>query len=173
MALALFFAVSLLAVVSALGLVLRRNPIHGALFLVVNLGCVAVLYLTLRAEFLALAQVIIYAGAIMVLFVFAIMVLIPGKEETGPDPLRPWRLVAIPLGGLLLVEIGLILRSSVFHPGAGLRPSGVPASAALPAGRVESLGKLLFTEYLFPFEVTSVLLLAALVGVLVLAKRKA
>jgi NADH-quinone oxidoreductase subunit J len=173
MAIVTFAIIALLAVASALGLVLRRNPIHGALFLVVNLGCVAVLYLTLGAEFLALAQVIIYAGAIMVLFVFAIMVLIPGREETGPDPLRPWRLLALPLGGLLLVEIGLVLRSSVFYQGAGTRPSGTPAPVALPMGGVESLGRLLFTDYLFPFEITSVLLLAALVGVLALAKRRA
>jgi NADH-quinone oxidoreductase subunit J len=137
----------------------------------VNLGCVAVLYLTLGAEFLALAQVIIYAGAIMVLFIFAIMVLIPGREESGPDPLRPWRLLALPLGGLLLVEVGLILRSSAFHPSP--RPPGTPASAGVPPGGVESLGRLLFSDYLLPFEITSVLLLAALVGVLVLAKRKA
>jgi NADH-quinone oxidoreductase subunit J len=157
-----FFVVAFLAVASALGLVLRRNPLHGALFLVVNLGCVAVLYLMLGAEFLAAAQVIIYAGAIMVLFVFAIMVLIPGKEETGPDPLRPYRLLALPLGALLLAEIVLILRSELLS---------APAAARAPGG-VASVGRLLFTTYLFPFEVTSVLLLAALVGVLALAKRK-
>ncbi|MBI3028395.1 MAG: NADH-quinone oxidoreductase subunit J [Candidatus Rokubacteria bacterium] len=164
-----FFAVAVVAVVSALGLVLRRNPIHGALFLVVNLGCVAVLYLLLGAEFLALAQVIIYAGAIMVLFVFAIMVLIPGKEETGPDPLRSQRLLALPLGALLLFEIGLILSSSVF---VAAPPSRAPAGPAA-AGGIQSVGRLLLGDYLFPFEVTSVLLLAALVGVLALAKRKA
>ncbi|MEK7879314.1 MAG: NADH-quinone oxidoreductase subunit J [candidate division NC10 bacterium] len=166
---ATFFVIAIVAVASALGLVLRRNPIHGALFLVVNLGCVAVFYLTLGAEFLALAQVIIYAGAIMVLFVFAIMVLIPGREETGPDPLRPWRLLALPLGALLLAEIGLILWSSAYRQG------GSPATAPAPVrsvGGPESLGRLLFTDYLFPFEVTSVLLLAALVGVLALAKRR-
>jgi len=157
-----FFVIALLALASALGLVLRRNPIHGALFLVVNLGCVAVFYLMLGAEFLAAAQVIIYAGAIMVLFIFAIMVLIPGKEETGPDPLRPFRLLALPLGGLLLLEIVLILRSNVLSAPAATRPPG----------GVASVGRLLFTDYLFPFEITSVLLLAALVGVLALAKRK-
>jgi len=164
-----FFAVALVAVLSAMGLVLRRNPIHGALFLVVNLGCVAVLYLLLNAEFLALAQVIIYAGAIMVLFVFAIMVLIPGKEETGPDPLRSQRLLALPLGALLLLEIGLILHSSVFM---GDRPVGPPGALPTGAGGIQSVGRLLLGDYLFPFEVTSVLLLAALVGVLALAKRR-
>ncbi len=157
-----FFVIALVAIAAALGLVLRRNPIHGALFLVVNLGCVAVLYLMLGAEFLAAAQVIIYAGAIMVLFVFAIMVLIPRKEETGPDPLRPYRLLALPLGALLLFEIGLIRTSTSLS---------APMTSRPPVG-VGSLGRLLFTTYLFPFEVTSVLLLAALVGVLALTKRR-
>src|SRR4029077_11323785 len=88
-----FAVLAVLAIGSAAGLLLRRNPIHGALFLVVNLATVAALFLTLRAEFLAAVQVIVYAGAIAVLFVFAIMVLIPGKEETGPDPLRGQRLL--------------------------------------------------------------------------------
>ncbi len=98
-----FAVIAAVAVVSALGLVLRRNPIHGALFLVVNLGSIAALYLMMGAQLLAAAQVIVYAGAIMVLFVFAIMVLIPGREETGPDPRRGWRLLAAPLGVALLV----------------------------------------------------------------------
>jgi NADH-quinone oxidoreductase subunit J len=157
-----FFVVAMLAIASALGLVLKRNPIHGALFLVANLGCVAVLFLMLGAEFLAAAQVIIYAGAIMVLFVFAIMVLIPRKEEMGPDPLWSLRLLAIPLGGLLLLEIALALRSNLLAGPGRTRPPG----------DVASVGRLLFTDYLFPFEVTSVLLLAALVGVLALAKRR-
>ena len=170
-----FLLVALGVVGSAVGLVVRPNPLHGALFLVANLFCVAVLYLMLRAEFLALAQVIVYAGAIMVLFVFAIMVLIPGKEETGPDPLRSQRLLALPLGALLLFEIGLILHSSVFVGGRppGVQPGYPTPPGALPAGGIESVGRLLLGDYLFPFEVTSVLLLAALVGVLALAKRRA
>jgi NADH-quinone oxidoreductase subunit J len=158
-----FGLLAVVAVASALGLVLKRNAVHGALFLVVNLGTVAALYLTLRAEFLAAAQVIIYAGAIMVLFVFAIMVLIPGKEETGPDPRRPYRLLAIPVGAGLLVELALIL---------GWRGGRAAAPAGPAPGGVEAIGRLLFTDYLFPFELTSVLLLAAMVGVLVLARRR-
>jgi NADH-quinone oxidoreductase subunit J len=154
----------MLAVGSALGLVIRRNPIHGALFLVVNLGSIAVLYLMLGAEFLAAAQVIIYAGAIMVLFVFAIMVLIPGKEETGPDPRRALRVWALPIGGVLFALIGAWLLVP--------RPAP-PASPAPGAGGVEAIGRLLFTDYLFPFELTSVLLLVAMVGVLLLARRRA
>jgi NADH-quinone oxidoreductase subunit J len=164
MAVVAFVLVAVVAVGSALGLVLRRNAIHGALFLVVNLASVAVLYLTLRAEFLALAQVIVYAGAIMVLFVFAIMVLIPGKEETGPDPRRPVRLAALPVSGLL--ALGLLAVVAI----AGPRAAAPPAAGA--DGSVEALGRTLFTDYLFPFELTSVLLLAAMVGVLLLARRR-
>src|ERR687891_2295806 len=109
MALAAFVVVALLAVASALGLIVKRNPIHGALFLVVNLGSIAALYLMLGAEFLAAAQVIVYAGAIMVLFVFAIMVLIPGKEETGPDPRRATRWLALPVCAVLLGVVGMVL----------------------------------------------------------------
>jgi NADH-quinone oxidoreductase subunit J len=158
-----FWILAAMAVGSALGVVSRRNPIHSALFLVVHLATLAALFLKLRAEFLAAAQVIVYAGAIAVLFVFAIMVLIPGKEETGPDPLRSQRMLAVPVAGLLLVLLGVMLRSALFQ--------GATPEVAVPGG-VAAIGRALFTDYLFPFEVTSVLLLVALVGVMALAKRR-
>jgi NADH-quinone oxidoreductase subunit J len=158
-----FWILAVMAVASAAGVVLRRNPIHSALFLVVHLATLAAFFLKMRAEFLATAQIIVYAGAIAVLFVFAIMVLIPGREETGPDALRSQRLLAVPVAGLLLVLLAVMLRSALF--------SG-PAPAAPVAGGVVSIGRALFTDYLFPFEVTSVLLLVALVGVITLAKRR-
>jgi NADH-quinone oxidoreductase subunit J len=164
MSLVAFVVIALLAVGSALGLVLRKNPIHGALLLVVNLGSIAAFYLMLGAEFLAAAQVIVYAGAIMVLFIFAIMVLIPGKEETGPDPRRALRLWALPAGGLLFVQVLVWLLVS--------RGAAPPPGAPAVSGSVEAVGRLLFTDYLFPFELTSVLLLAAMVGVLLLARRR-
>jgi len=157
-----FALIALVAVGSAVGLVAKRNPIHAALFLVVNLGSLAAFYLMMGFQFLAFAQIIVYAGAIMVLFVFAIMVLIPGKEETGPDPRRPWRLLALPLGAALLLELGLIVAARRAAPAPAARPPGFEASMTA-----------LFTDYLFPFELTSVLLLAAMVGVLVLARRRA
>jgi NADH-quinone oxidoreductase subunit J len=164
MGLAAFALIALVALGSALGLVVKRNPIHGALFLVVNLGSIAALYLTLGAEFLAAAQVIVYAGAIMVLFIFAIMVLIPGKEETGPDPRRTLRLWALPVGAVLFLQVVVLL--VLFRGGPAPGPPGA-------VGSVEAVGRLLFTDYLFPFELTSVLLLAAMVGVLLLARRRA
>jgi NADH-quinone oxidoreductase subunit J len=164
MAVLAFAIIALLALGSALGLVVKRNPIHGALFLVVNLGSIAALYLTLGAEFLAAAQVIVYAGAIMVLFVFAIMVLIPGKEETGPDPKRSLRLWALPLAAVLFLQVVALLVAS----------AGAPATDRPPVtGGVQAIARLLFTDYLLPFELTSVLLLAAMVGVLLLARRRA
>ena len=156
-----FFVIAAVAIGSALGLLLKKNPIHGALFLVVNLAAVAALYLMLGAEFLAAAQVIVYAGAIMVLFVFAIMVLIPGKEETGADPRRPYRLLGLPVGAALFLELVVIVGRHLPGPGAAPVPGGA-----------DSIGRILFTQYLLPFELTSVLLLAAMVGVLVLARRR-
>ena len=158
-----FVLLAVLVVGSALGVILLRNPIHAALFLTINLAGVAALYLMLQAQFLALIQVIVYAGAIAVLFVFAIMVLIPGKEETGPDPLHAQRWLAVPLVGVLLLEVLLIFRSGAFQ--------AAPPAAA-PTG-VDPLYRLLLTDFLFPFEVTSVLLLAALVGVMALTRKKA
>jgi NADH-quinone oxidoreductase subunit J len=155
-----FVLVAATAIGTALGLVIRPNPLHGALFLVANLFCVAVLYLMLRAEFLALAQVIVYAGAIMVLFIFAIMLLIPGRAEAGPDALAGARRLALPLAAVLGLAIVLV---------AG-RTGG--SAAGTPPGGAGAIGRLLFTDYLFPFEVTSLLLLAALVGALTLAKRR-
>jgi NADH-quinone oxidoreductase subunit J len=155
-----FGVVALTAVGTAIGLVVRPNPLHGALFLVGNLFCVAVLYLMLRAEFLALAQVIVYAGAIMVLFIFAIMLLIPGRAEAGPDPLARARRLALPVAAVFGATIVLV---------AGRTSS---PTVAAPPGGVGPIGRLLFTDYLFPFEVTSLLLLAALVGALTLAKRR-
>ena len=158
-----FWILAVMAVASAAGVVLRRNPIHSALFLVVHLATLAAFFLKMRAEFLATAQIIVYAGAIAVLFVFAIMVLIPGKEETGPDPLRRQRVMAAPLVGVFLILVMLVLRSTVLR--------GPAAPAAVPGG-VIALGRLLFTDYLFPFEVTSLLLLVAIVGVIALTKRR-
>jgi NADH-quinone oxidoreductase subunit J len=156
-----FLVVAGSAIAFAAGLVVRPNPLHGALFLVGNLFCVAVLYLMLRAEFLALAQVIVYAGAIMVLFIFAIMLLIPGRAESDPDPLGGQRLLALPFAGVLgLVAVWLASKAA---------SGGAPTMSPVGAGGV---GQRLYTDYLIPFEVTSILLLAALVGALTLAKRR-
>jgi NADH-quinone oxidoreductase subunit J len=158
-----FFLIAAVAVAAALGLVVKKNPIHGALFLVVNLAAVAALFLTLQAELLAAVHVIVYAGAIVVLFVFAIMVLIPGKEETTADPRRAYRILAVPVGVLLGGLLAGVVAGRV----------AVVAPVAAPPDGVEAVARLLFTDYLLPFQLIGVLLLAAMVGVLVLARRRA
>ena len=155
----LFAAFAAVLVASSLLVILHRNPVTSALFLVLAFCSLAALYLLLGAEFVGMVQVIVYAGAIMVLFLFAIMLLIPGRTETGPDPLRAARRLAVPVAGAFGIALVLVAART---GGSGAAPG--------PVG-VAALGRLLFTDYLFPFEVTSVLLLAALVGALVLAKR--
>ena len=158
-----FYFLAALTVLAALLVVFQRRAVYSALALVVCFGSMAALFFLMGAYFIAAIQVIVYAGAIMVLFVFAIMVLIPGKEESGPDPRRRARLLALPIGGTLLLLLVFVVAGRFAGPGAATRPSGT-------AGAV---GRLLFTNFVFPFELTSVLLLAAMVGVLLLARRRA
>ncbi len=160
-----------LAVGSGLAVILIRNPIYCALSLVVNFFLLAVMYLLLRAEFLAAIQVIVYAGTIMVLFIFVIMLLNLGGEETR-DKLRVLRPLAFLLGLVLLVEVVAALRYRAY---AVENPAlSFPLVSAPPAvtGGVREFGRLLFTDYLLPFEITSVLLLIAIVGAVVLGRKE-
>ena len=161
----LFLVLALVAVISALGMLISRNAIYSALFLVLNFATVAVFFLLLNAPFIAVAQVSVYAGAIMVLFLFVIMLL--GAERAGQVQSIPWqRPLAIALAFVLLVEAGFILASQ-----RGLVP---PVTTELKAGfgSPAAVGTELFTNYLLPFEVTSVLLLVAMIGAIVLSKNE-
>ncbi len=172
LSLALWSILAAAAVSSGLAVILLRNPIYSALSLVVNFFLLAVMYLLLRAEFLAAIQIIVYAGAIMVLFIFVIMLLNLGGEETR-DRLRALRAPAFLLGLILLVEVVAALR---YHAFVIENPAVIfPMVSAPPAvvGGVREVGRLLFTDYLLPFEITSVLLLIAIVGAVVLGKKGA
>src|SRR5436305_5560793 len=114
----LFLLLAVVAVAAGIAMITARNSIHSALFLVVTFFCLAVLYLTLNAEFLAAIQIVVYAGAIMVLFLFVITLLNPGREETD-DRLRAQRPFAIALGLALLVEVALLLRSGAVRAALG------------------------------------------------------
>lgn len=161
----LFIVLAIVAVASAVSMLLSRNAVYSALFLVLNFATIAVFYLLLGSPFLAMAQVTVYAGAIMVLFLFVIMLL--GAEQLRQDQGLPWqRPLAIILGVVLLVETGYIVYSLGFQE--GLLPS-FTSFAADYASPVE-IGTLLFNEYLLPFEITSVLLLVAMIGAIVLTK---
>ena len=165
--LALFLLLALVAVASALGMLLSRNAVYSALYLVLNFATVAVFFLLLGAPFVAMAQVTVYAGAIMVLFLFVIMLL--GTESLPPSPVLPWqRPLAVILALALVTEAVYLLLAR-----AGSAVAVAQPDASL--NTVESLrqmGGLLFSDYLLPFEVTSVLLLVAMVGAIVLTKKE-
>ncbi len=162
-----FVVIAVVALVGAGGMVLSRNAVHSALFLVANLFCVALLYLSLNADFLAVVQVIVYAGAIMVLFLFVVTLLNPGQAEL-PDRLRGQGWVAGALAVVLLAEVAVVILSGVLSTIAS--PSAPPPVDW--GDNVHAIGALLYSQYLFPFEVTSILLLVAIVGATVLAKRR-
>ena len=161
----LFLLLALVAIASALGMLISRNAIYSALFLVLNFATVAVFFLLLNAPFIAVAQVSVYAGAIMVLFLFVIMLL--GAERAQQAQSIPWqRPLAITLAIILLLEAGFILLGQ-----RGVVPlvtSELPAGFGSPA----QVGTELFQNYLLPFEVTSVLLLVAMIGAIVLTKNE-
>jgi NADH-quinone oxidoreductase subunit J len=161
----LFLVLAMVAITSALGMLINRNAIYAALFLVLNFATVAVFFLLLNAPFIAVAQVSVYAGAIMVLFIFVIMLL--GAERTGQTQSIAWqRPLAITLAIILLLEAGFIL--------VGQRGFVAPVAGELPPGfgSPTQVGTELFTNYLLPFEVTSVLLLVAMIGAIVLTKNE-
>jgi NADH-quinone oxidoreductase subunit J len=160
----LFLIFAAIAVVCALNLVLQRHPISSALSLVGVMGSLAVLYLLLGGEFIAMAQLIVYAGAIMVLFVFVIMLLNAGIEQKAPR--RLWvRYAGLPMLACF-VGIAFYLIQRVLPPTAGVR------FGAFTHGNAAEIGLKLFEDYLLPFEVTSILILVALIGAIVLARKE-
>ena len=166
----LFFLMGGLTLAGALGVVLARNPVHSALFLVQTLLSVAVLFLLQDAQLVAAVQVIVYAGAIVVLFIFVIMLLGVDRREALTETLRFQRPIAIALGALVLVEI-LLLAGHSWATGAKT-VSGVPLSGGGDFGtNIQRVARVLFTDFLWPFQLTAVLLVIAVVGSVALAKR--
>jgi NADH-quinone oxidoreductase subunit J len=164
MATGLFLGFGALLVATAVMVIVHKNPVTSALFLVLSFCSLAGIYLMLQAEFLGMVQVIVYAGAIMVLFLFVIMYLnLQHDVETGAQ-IAVRRGIGWMVGALLLLFAGLLAQRG-WAPG--------PVAAQLPAqgqGNAQAIGKVLYSRFLFPFEITSVLLLVAMVGAIVLAK---
>ncbi len=159
----LFLAVAVVCVATALGMLFSRSAVYSALFLVLNFGAVAVFYILLNAPFIAMAQITVYAGAIMVLFIFVIMLL--GTHTLPPSHVLPWqRPVAIILAAVLVVEAGYLL----FFRAA---PTGEIVAPVERFGSPQAVGSALFGSYLLPFEITSVLLLIAMVGAIILTQK--
>jgi NADH-quinone oxidoreductase subunit J len=160
----LFLIFAAIAVVSAVSLVLQRHPIASALSLVGVMGSLAVLYLLLGAEFIAAAQMIVYAGAIMVLFVFTIMLLNAGAE-TRRNEARFARWAGIPIFAGFIFVMAYIIQSRL------PQTAGVTFGSFTKGGAAD-VGRSLFTHYLLPFEVTSLLILIAILGAVVLARKE-
>lgn len=163
----LFLILAAVSVATAAGMLFSRNAVYSALFLVLNFASIAVFYLLLSAPFIAMAQITVYAGAIMVLFLFVIMLL--GAEQLAPIKVLPWqRPLAIGLAAILVAETTYLLIARA-NLAADIIP---PAETVNTVGELQRLGMALFNQYLLPFEVTSVLLLVAMVGAIVLTKKE-
>ena len=156
------------AVGAALAMLFARKAVHSALFLIVNFFCLAMFFLVLGSPFLFAVQIIVYAGAIMVLFLFVIMLLGVASEESLVERMKAQRPLAILLGLGLATEVFFAVRLGV---GLSTRAAG-PFVAANRGGNVRALARLLFNGYFFPFEATSVLLIVAAVAAVVIAGRR-
>jgi NADH-quinone oxidoreductase subunit J len=156
----IFFAFGILAVISAIMVITQKNPVYSAMSLLFAFFCIAGLFALLSAHFIAIVHIAVYAGAIMVLFLFVIMLLNLKKDEPDPNWLRKQKYLAFLIGGIIFVEIVYFLRKT-----------GAQETSELE-GTAEIVGKELFTKFLFPFEIASILLLVAMIGAIFLTKKK-
>jgi NADH-quinone oxidoreductase subunit J len=157
----LFAIFGAISVGGAIMVVTRRHPMTSALYLILTLFAVAALFALRQAHFLAVIQVIVYAGAVVVLFIFVIMLINVPERRLPEERLTGLRFLGVTAAGLLILEAALVARRFVL--------AGTPAA---DSGSVEAVGRALFTDYLLAFELTSVLLLAAVIGAIAMAKRK-
>jgi NADH-quinone oxidoreductase subunit J len=157
-----FILFGAIATGGAIMVVTRRHPMASALYLILTLFAVAALFVLRQAHFLAAIQVIIYAGAVVVLFIFVIMLVNMPEDRLPVERNTALRVLGVVAAGLMILESAVIARRF-----------GMPKLPAADSGSVEAVGRALFTDYLLAFEVTSVLLLAAVVGAIALAKKKA
>lgn len=163
----LFFVFGIVAAVTAVLMITRRNPVIAALFLVLNFASLAGLYLTLNAQFIAVTQVIVYAGAIMVLFLFVLMLLKPENEQKFLESNPKAKIFAMIVAFVVFVQ--LVYMIFFARPYNNISKNLYNSAEA---GTIESIGRELFTHYVVPFEAAGFLLLAATIGALVLAKKK-
>jgi NADH-quinone oxidoreductase subunit J len=161
----LFFFLSALAIFSAIMVLISKNPIHSVLWLVAVFFAISGHYILLNAQFLAIVNMIVYAGAIMVLFLFVVM-LMNLNAETEPQKNLWMKLAGVISGGcLLMVLVSLVRQATDLHAKKAMTSSG-------DIGLIKNLGKLLFSDYVVPFEITSVLFLSAMIGAIVIGKKE-
>jgi NADH-quinone oxidoreductase subunit J len=165
---ALFIVLAVVTVITAILVIVQRNPVASAIYLIITLFSLAGIYLLLNAQFIAVIQVLVYAGAIMVLFLFVIMLLNLEREKKIITRHRMQKVFGVFLGIILLAQIGMVFNSVLLEGSKGTFPPEKVAAL----GNTQVVARLLFTDYLLPFEITSVLLLVAIIGAIVLAKRQ-
>lgn len=160
----LFGILSLMAIFSGICVIFSKSPVFSVLYLIVTFFCIAGHYILLNAQFLAVVHIIVYGGAIMVLFLFVIMMLNLNKET---EPHKPaWiQISAVVAGGILMITLVAALK--------GASAMGLPGNVNANIGLTQNLGKVLFTDFLVPFELSSILFLAAMVGAVLLGKKQA
>ena len=162
----IFWVLAPVALASAVAMVLSRNAVHAALWLVVDFFCLAVFYAVQDAPFLAAVQIIVYTGAIMVLFLFVLMLVGVDRSDSLVESIRGQRVASLLAGALFLTAVATGIGRTLLH----VEPVGLVEANA--DGNVLALGRLLFTDYVFAFEVTSALLIVAAVGAMVLAHKE-
>ena len=163
----LFFVFGLVAAITAVIMITRSNPVIAALFLVLNFASLAGLYLTLNAQFIAVAQVIVYAGAIMVLFLFVLMLLRPENEKKILESNPKIKIFSMVIAFVVFAQ--LVYMIFLARPSQNISKD---LAKSIEAGTIEAIGRELFLNYVVPFEAAGFLLLAATIGALVLAKKK-
>jgi len=163
-----FILLAVVTTITAILVIVQRNAVASAICLIITFFCLAGIYLLLNAQFIAIIQVLVYAGAIMVLFLFVIMLLNLEKEKKIITRHRLQKVLGIFLGVVLLAQIGMIFNSVLLEGGKG----NFPPEKVAAIGNTEVVARLLFTDFLLPFEITSVLLLVAIIGAIVLAKKQ-
>lgn len=159
----LFWALSVMALFSALMVITSKNPVHSVIWLILVFFAISGHYLLMNAQFLAIVNIIVYAGAIMVLFLYVLM-LMDLKKETEPQKNRWLKLAGVVAGGSLLLVLVAALRKTDIQAIAETRTGDI--------GLIENLGKILFSDYVVPFEISSILFLSAMVGAVVIGKKE-
>ncbi len=163
-----FYVFATMAVILAILMLTVKNPVYSAIFLIKTFFCLAVIYITLEAEFIAAIQIIVYTGAIMVLFLFVVMLLNMETGSVSKERYGPMAYLSVILAFVILIQIGSAAKVSLHIGEKGMYPIEIIRTV----GNVETLATVLFSQYLYPFEIASIVLLLGMIGALLIAKRK-
>ncbi len=163
-----FYIFAGIAVLLAIAMLTMDNPVYSAIFMVLTFFCISVIYITLEAEFIAAIQVLVYTGAIMVLFLFVIMLLNLGRGSDLVERSGPMKYISILLAFAILIQIGFAVKVTFSLGEKGM----YPIEKVRQLGNTETIASLLFSQYLYPFEIASILLLIGMIGAIIISKKR-